>query len=325
MNKESLTAIVIGLLIGAFIFLVVKKTEKLFFWRQASPEQTLEESSITPPAQTPFEIDTQETQPDDLSAVEVLFPQPFFLAKDKQLEFKFKTASGSGLIIRVNDQAKFNLVESDVWQRDLKLEAGANLIEFYPVELSDNLQLRQPVAINGVVSSKKYPAKAQAGSGTLLQVNQDEVVIKADSGQEIKLLIKPKTSLYAFDDNGRLVSLTKLDDKFLNKRAIFIFQKEGGDLVLIKLQIIKNWQVAKSQTFIGKVSKLDDDKRLYQIVNVDNEVIEINLSNKIGLFNSQGQKITSDEISLGDRVLVFSLANKPSLVVVAPQTNLLEK
>ncbi|NOY14852.1 MAG: hypothetical protein GXP43_01390 [bacterium] len=321
MNKEVIGAILIGLLLGLGGFLGVRQMGRVMNWWQQRPNEKVDQIIQASPTEIEKVVKVTGSKKKEFK-LEVVKPEPFFLIKTKKVDIKLRVASGSGVLMRVNNKIFYKVADGGSMTVPVKLESGANLIEASVVK--DNLAIGKTVRINGVVSSQKYPKTAKGLSGVLTEVKEDEVRIKTTAGGEMALRVKPLTKLYAFDDNGRRVSLTKLEDKFVGRPAIAIFEPVEERNQLIKLLIVKDLEWGKVSYFRGNVSKVDDDKGVYQVVNLENQVKDVALAG-VDIYEAAGGMIKRDQVGLEDDLLLAYLAEKLKLVVVLPQTNLLER
>ncbi len=321
MNKEVIGAVLVGLVIGFGVFVGVRQIGRVMNWWQQKPNTKLYQQNEE--AVIKEEEVVKITQAPELEPVkfQVLSPQDGFLVKEKKLELKIQAASGSGVLIRINNQkVDYQVMGDKVLTLGYRLESGANLLE--AAEVHEGLSLGQVARLNGVVTTRTYPDGARGWSGRLKEVIDDKIVVETDSGKMMEMMVVPFSKVYGFDEEGRQTTITKIEEKFIGRPVIVIAKGDNDEV--IRLLILRDLEFEKLSYFKGKVSKVDDDKGVYQLVSVDGKVKEVGLK-KVKLYLITGEEIKSDKVGLGDQVLLVYLGDELRLVVVQPQTNLLER
>jgi len=324
MNKEGIIAVVVGLVIGSSLFLALKRAGNLVnLGVKKAPEPTV----VAVP--TVIETPTQASGQAETDWFKLITPTDYFLTKSKTIEFQAQVASGGGVLVRVNDKLAYYPALTSTVSAQLKLEAGANLLAFTGV--NDRFEVKPSRLVSGVVSSQEYPDGAGGLAGQVIKVAGDVITLKADDGRVVELVITPETKMYSFTSSGRRVTLTAVDESLLDREVLAILQpfNEMDDnqpsFEVIKLLAISDWQVAPQRLFKGKITKIDDDKSSYQVVNLNNQVEEVTITDKVKIFDLNGADLKPDDLSLSDKVILYYLGDKVGLVLVSPQVNLLEE
>ena len=321
MNKEVIGAVLLGLVIGFGVFVGVRQIGRIMNWWQQQPNLKIEKEVKTMPIKEERIVKIAPTEQEGKKVFKIISPSQYFLVDKRWVDIKIQIASGSGILRRINDKVSFKVADKSSLIWEAKLESGANLIEI--INIKEGLKVGQDIKLNGVVSNKKYPQGAKGLSGRLEKIKEDKIVVKADSGEVKELMVVPLSKIYGFDEEGRRATVTKLEKEFIGRPVIVIF---GEDEKIIKLLLLRDLKFEAWHYFKGKVSKVDDDKGLYQLVDVKGSVKEIKIKIKgVKLYMSTGEEVTSDKIGLEDEVMLVYLGKSLKLAIVNPQTNLLER
>ncbi len=323
MNKESLLAIIFGLIVGLAIFMIVSHFPVIIHWLHYRQPMTSNISNTPTKMEKPTVIVSSVTPTPEVTSTHLISPSNYFLVKEGKIKLELKTSPGAVFLIQNGDKVYLTNATKSDFSYPLSLESGSNLVRVF--QISDELQPSLVATLSGVLSNKKYPQSAGGSFGLLKTVEERRVELITPSGR-LELKVLPQSQLYAFKEDGRRVTLTELDKSLEGKKALVIFKPLGegkNEGELIKLLITPHLDWPDLSWFKGKITKVDDVKKICQLADLKNKVKEIKLNElKVVDLNAKPLKIT--DIGLETQVLVVFLDNQPKLMIASPEISLIK-